>query len=108
VRTYEERLHHIRAKAKANQKAKWILAVSSVVLSVFVLLVGSVVLWPELLFGARYEPTMGPALQQPSLNDAPTVNTTPPQPNEVEPTTTSPTEPVSSDVAIEFHSKYVK
>ena len=109
--TYDERLNNIRIKADANKKAKRAIAATVVALSVFVLLIGSVILWPELLFGARYEPTMGPALQQPSLNDAPTVNTAPTGTNEpnimesipssttvpapTEPTWQEPTEPAS-------------
>lgn len=124
MRTYDERLNNIRAKADANKKAKRAIAATVVALSVFVLLIGSVILWPELLFGARYEPTMGPVLQQPSLNDAPTVNTAPTgtnepdEPNIMETIPTSPTvpaptepnvtEPVSPEDVIGFHSKYVK
>lgn len=124
MRTYDERLNNIRAKADANKKAKRAIAATVVVLSVFVLLIGSVILWPELLFGARCEPTMGSVLQQPLLSDAPTVNTAPTGSNEPDepdimetiptsptvpaPTEPNVTEPVSPEDVIEFHSKYVK
>lgn len=95
MRTYDERLENIRAKAKVNRKARRILTTSVVCLSMLALLVGSVILWPELLFGVSYGPTMSPALQHPTLDDAPS-DTLPPwftRPNQFAPMDTVPAEP---------------
>lgn len=80
MRTYNERLANIKAKAKANQRAKRTIAVSLVSLSVFVLLICSLLFWPEMLLWGSNDPAMGPALQQPSVNNMPTINTAPSQP----------------------------
>lgn len=106
MRTYSERLANIKAKAKQTQKAYAAIAVGTVTLSVFALLVCSVFLWPELLFRSSPAPTLGPALQEPTNRNeypmvtmpdiqAPTMGTLP---NPTEPFFTAPMVPAPTDL----------
>lgn len=95
MRTYNERLANIKAKAKANQRAKRTIAVSLVSLSVFVLLICSLLFWPEMLFEISNAPTVGPVLEQPTNGN-------------VYPMATMPMAPSAPAVMIEFESTNLK
>lgn len=71
MRTYDERIMNIRAKAKATKKAYRAITASLVTLSLFAVVIGGMLLHPELFLRIGKEPTYGPALQQPSGNYSP-------------------------------------
>ena len=110
MRTYNERLENIRAKVKATKRAYAAMAVSLTTLGILTILVCSFFFWPELLFGASLAPTYGPALQQPSINPAPTIATAPSQPNAMEPLPTYPDimGPTMPEDVLEFRYTTVK
>ena len=110
MRTYSERLANIKAKAQANKKAKRAIAASAVSLCALVLLIGGVMLHPALLLGQCFVPTVGPALQQPSVNDTPTDNTVPIHPGASEQDPTGPVimGPTTPEDVLEFRYTSVK
>lgn len=73
MKTYDERLANIRAKADANMKAYRAIAVTIATLSVFALTICAFVFLP--IFGGNPTPTNGPALYQPT--DTPNTPTNP-------------------------------
>ena len=106
MRTYEQRLKNIRAKAKANKRAKRTIAATLVTMSAIALLIYGT-LFAEPLRDAD-TPTNGPALMQPTQPthmDAPTEPTdaeTPPtagtRPTQTEPSETTPNDPIGKQV----------
>ena len=95
MRSYEDRLDHIRAKVKTTKMAYTAIGLSVTTLCVLALVVCGLFVWPGLLFDGVREPDHGPVLQSPSNRDEPG-DTLPPwytRPTQPTPNEEQPTEP---------------
>lgn len=105
MRTYDERIANIRAKAKATKTAYRAITATFVTLSLLAVAIGGVWLHPELLLGFDKEPTYGPALQTPTSNQRPGDVLSPTHPSPAYPDVMEPTSP--ADV-VAFRASSVK
>ena len=112
MRSYEDRLDHIRAKVKTTKMAYTAIGLSVTTLCVFALVVCGLFVWPGLLFGGVREPNHGPVLQSPTNREEPgdtlppwytrPTQDTPTGPDVMEPTLPPPNEEQPTEPRVEI------